>query len=682
MQFSFNNSLPLVYIFLFLAISIVVAFLYYRNTRTESPKTLLIILRSLFIFFLLLLFISPLLSYIKKEPQKLSPVILSDNSKSLITENRYRELNSYFLHNDNLRLINFEGSLADTSISSFSRNVTDVNNALENVLQSGSAGSVTIVSDGIFNYGTDPLLTARKLQCPVNYILVGDTAQKKDILVNDIYYNRTSFVESRTQIKVQIRSYGYSGTAEVSLFRENNLVEKKRITLDPAQINYEIEFFVTSQKEGFVKYRSEVSEQIGEITEKNNFKEFVIEYLDNKFNVVFIAGGPSSDVAFIKEEISSISNIKSEFYTQKNSNEFYEGGNINFEKKDAIVLIGYPTGISNPNLINNIKDNLNIGTSSLIFVESRNVDYEKLKQFGSFLPFETGLVSNTEEETGLNGVSKSNEYFNIDLSPLTSFSNIFRNRSIINASSNSSSYILSKSGMPALIINSSGTSGSAAFLFHGLYKWKLNPSANYKKNFFGELFLNTLKSVSKKNSQKDVEIFIDRNRLNYNELKLTAKLNGTVPVNDPKVNASIRLNDMAPENVTMNRVSANQFVYIKEINSDVSDIRVYAEITGAQKNYSDSLRIVTDNNYEFRETAASRSQLNELSANSGGMDMTGKTADEVSRIINDQSQKTGLNERPAEYYKRSELKFNAWYLSFMLLFLFIEWIIRKRSNLV
>ncbi len=693
MHFSFNEPLPVVYIVIFFVVSVLIAFFYYRNTKVEGSKYALIALRTFFIFFLLLLFISPLVSYLKKEPVEVLPVILTDNSKSELIESRYSLLNKdvSFLNRsypvEKLKHLNFDGNVSDTSLSAFNRNVSEINNAFESLLKEKDAvpGTVTIVSDGMFNHGKNALLTALKLQCPVNFILTGDTVQKKDVLISDIYFNRTSFVDSRTQVKIQLKSFGYSGNAEISLYLENNIIEKKSILLDPSKENYEAEFFITSSREGFIKYRAEVSLQPGEITVLNNSKEFVIGFLDNKFDVLFISGGPSSDLVFVKDEISRISNIRPQFFTQKSPGELYEGENINFEKKDAIILLGYPTAISDINLINSIRNILSEGMTSLIFMESRNIDYEKLKILSAFLPVDLSSSSNTEEETGLSGIGKVTEGFTADISQISGFNPVFRNRAYSNARSNSFTYITSKSGSPALVINNSSTSGNAAFLFHGLYKWKLNPSGNYRQNFFGELLLNTLKNIVKKDKQKGLEISVDEDRLNYNELKFIAKLDlKKINVNDPKVRAVIRIGNEVPENIVMNKKASDRFEYTRKFPEGINDFRIYAELEGGTARDNDSLRVVYDNNFEYRETKVDRSQLKELAINTGGSDLTGYIGEERLKVINDQQKKysEANRDKEVEYYKRNELKFNGYYLILMMLFLFSEWIIRKRKNLV
>ena len=662
MQFTFNNSLPFIYIVLFFIVSIAISFFYYKNARKDSPKILLITLRTLFIFFLLLLFLSPLISYLKKEDPKVTPVILTDNSKSLLIEDRYKMVNGYSNISNDIRTFNFDGEKPDTLLENYNKNLTSLTPAFDRLIKDrpSAPGSVTIISDGMLNSGNDLLISAEKTGCPVNYVLTGDTIQKKDILITEIYNNKTSYVDSKTHVRVSIHSYGYSGNAEVTLYNENNVIEKKSIPIDVSKENYEVEFFLISSKKGFAKYRAGISAIAGEITEKNNSKDFIIEFLENKFNVLFISGGPSSDLVFIKDEVKRISNINADYYTQKNSNEFYEGSNINFDKKDIIVLIGYPTAISNSTLINTINDHLKNGKTSLVFIESRNVDYEKLKALQSFTPFNVVSPSNSEEETGLNGITGSSSENKIDVSGISGFNNVFRNRTLVNVRTNSSSYIVTKSGFPALVINNASDAGSAAFLFHGLYKWKLNPASSYRQNFFGELFLNTIKNISKKNNSKDLEILIDQNRLLNNELVLKAKINGNVLINDPKLKAYISLNNSAPEIVQMNKLNGSMFEYSEKINYGINDIRIYAEVQGLESKYSDSLRALIDTDLEFRETAATRSKLKELALNTGGFDLTGKDMKEVIKIINDQSKIVSQKEKPEEFYKRDELKFNGY----------------------
>ena len=73
-----------------------------------------------------------------------------------------------------------------------------------------------------------------------------------------------------------------------------------------------------------IKYKIEIEPLEDEITKKNNFNDFFIKYLNNKFKVLVIAGGPSPDLGYVSEELKRIRNFETTFLTQKSADAYYE----------------------------------------------------------------------------------------------------------------------------------------------------------------------------------------------------------------------------------------------------------------------------------------------------------------------------------------------------------------------
>ena len=206
----------------------VLAYIYYKNTKAEGfNRKVFTILRFLSLFFILLLFSSPVISLLKNSFQDPVNVYLIDNSKSILIENRSEILkkaaednfsnpgsgnseNLYYLFSGNLMKeisIDEAAGISYDGIDNFETDLSGTFYLLNDRLVNKNLSSVTVISDGILNEGGNPLTAARTLNVPVNYFLTGDTVQKKDLSLKNLFFNKTAFIESNVPVIAELNSY-------------------------------------------------------------------------------------------------------------------------------------------------------------------------------------------------------------------------------------------------------------------------------------------------------------------------------------------------------------------------------------------------------------------------------------------------------------------------------------------
>ncbi|HLT23786.1 MAG TPA: hypothetical protein VK004_01555, partial [Ignavibacteria bacterium] len=359
MDFFIKTEYNIIFFAIIIIVSVLIALYYYRKSSVQGGiKIFLTITRGLTIFFILLLLSSPVISFISLINIEPVNIFLIDNSKSLQIENRYLITDS--IHKN--ILTDTENDISENRFFLFSRTAgeeagdsitffetdntaTNLTSALietEKRFSAGNISSINIISDGIINEGGNPVFTARTMNAPVNYILIGDTAQKNDLVVKNVFYNKSAFIESSVPIKAEINSFNYNTTVTVNLYEEDKILTSQQVVVNTGQIIYNVDFSVTSLTAGVKKYKIEIIPLGDEITEKNNYEEFFIKFVDNSFKVLVLSGGPSSDYAFIKEEISKIQNFETTFLTQKGVNSYYEGSVPDLNQFRVFILVGYP----------------------------------------------------------------------------------------------------------------------------------------------------------------------------------------------------------------------------------------------------------------------------------------------------------------------------------------------------
>jgi len=704
MNFSFSAEYGFVYAAIMLIVAGAVSYFYYKKTILKEPqKKFLTALRALSVFFIFILLLSPVMSFISNISPSPKNIFLIDNSESLLIENRNNLLKKivtdeikgigagnsedlYFLFSgdlikeisaDELNGITYEG------INNFETDLSSPVSTLQEKLSAANISTVNIVSDGMINEGGNPLKFARSMNVPFNYYLTGDTIQKNDVSIKNLYYNKTAFAESTVPVKVQIASYNYNTNVNVSLYEEDKLIDTKTVAVNERDNLYDVSFNVFSAEDKIVKYRIESEPLENEITLKNNFREFFIKFTDNKFKVLVISGGPSADNAFITEELKQVRNFETTVLTQKSGGEFYEGGFPDINIFDTFILIGYPTAVSDQSILNRISAEIENKNSSLIFFAGRNTDYSKLMSIEDKLSFKISSSSDNEELTGLSSViSTDNEIFtSLDqLRSVSSMPDIFKTSSIFSSNPSADVFLLTtKNSIPALIIENTKSKKSAAFLAYGFYKWRLNKNNKGSDDLFRNILSNIIIAITDKEAQKHFSIETTKSVYSkYEDVKFNASiLNHEVNGNE-KILVKISGNGIDKE-TDLIRLNDNQ--YSGKIN--IPEDGNYEYTAGL---YDDNVLVenilgrfsVGENNFEFSETRADNSVLKILSLETGGQNLTGKSKSEIDDILTEMN---GKSEYEFKTARNLELNVNPYYLALLIFLLCLEWFLRKRNNL-
>lgn len=690
----FSSTYSPLFLALFLIISAGASFFFYRNTLvSNSKKYFLIALKTLGIFLLLALFIEPALSSLVDPQSGRLDVILIDNSRSNTFSGKEQQIKSLaagkdlfafgrkvFLFSNKLQYIESADSI------NFNGFETDLSGALRELRTSFPGrdfNSVTVISDGIFTSGGNPLYESKTFQAPFLTISVGDTVQQNDIVVRSVTANEKAFTNIPVKIKTAVNSYGFnSGTVEVNLLREGQVISTKQAALNGSSL-YDIDFDVTENNPGKIKYSIEAKGLQGELTYKNNSNDFYITFIDNKVNILVVSGGPSYDDAFITGVLKRINNYSITFRTVKSPGEFYEGGIDDriFPELSALLLINFPASQTASNIAGSIAEKVKTFNIPVIFLAGKNSDYSKLQAFEESLPFSISRPNSGESLFSMQVVASEDNPLS-KLTEINSTAQIFRNVSGIIPKPGTITLATDKySGEPVLMTRTSGDLKSTAFLGYGLWRWKLNSSSNAEKTL--EKFLLELINITLQKEKKTrFKVFPEKDIFDYSEkVVISAEVfdENFLPTRNAVVNGKI-LNKDGTKAADL-KFSANDNKYSAVITPLAFGdyyIEADAELNGSYY-AKDNSRFSSDTLCtEFLETRTNSSALNELALNTGGKILTGESDinGEINNIVNSQS-------NPSHLLKTVKFNLweNIWVLGLIVLLFSVEWAVRKRSNI-
>lgn len=696
----FFSNLPLFVSIIPLIVSILVSYYFYRNSvLTGFRKFMLITIKSLGIFLLLELFIEPsLFSELRSEKVGRNIVLVDDSrSNELSSANisrkeqikRLLKERSNFRNNDWLyyfssgNVKHFKTDEVDTA--SFSGCKTDLNEALFGIrtqFPESEFSSLTVVSDGCFNSGGNPLYKLKEFNCPVNTIAIGDSIQKKDLVIEKVLYNEKAFTNSRNVINVYFSAFGF-GKQQVllTLEREGQTIESKNIVLNGENSDYQSQFTVTESKRGFVKYRVKIDNKPGEVTYRNNTFDFLIRYIDDRVNVLYISSGPGYDNSFVLEILKRVGNYSITTRVQKNQSDFFEGP-IDFNKfgdVSIVFLVGYPSDKINTSVYENLVTKIQQFKTPVLFIAQRNSDLGKLESLNDNIPFSASKSGSSEKLCGLR--STKSETTPENLPSVENLPQIFRNTGNITLKPGAVALIVDREkGEPILITQQNKNMNSAAFLAYGLWKWQLNDKTDNEKTA-QDLIVHMVNQTVSRDKNVKIEIKPLKNVFDYTE---PVEINSNIfdenhdAIGNAKVECDLIKNGTQVRS-NIEFVKSNDYYSLKLPEMPVGDYIVNVRAYLDNNLYaSGSSRFIVDTlNTEFLTSKSNFDNLRSLSLNTGGsfyklLDMNDET-------------KLNLNTKELNKEIRSTLIDNLWenkyYLIVIILIFSVEWFLRKRNNI-
>ena len=387
---------------------------YYRRTLPPISKALrifLAVLRMLVLVLVILLMFHPVLRIIRHFTQKPDVAVLVDTSRSLtikdgqeprfVVEKKVLQ-NSVFkklARKSRLHYFQFwDGArpLAPGRLDSlhYDHDGTDITKSLLDVrkaLLEGYFSAAILVTDGMYNVGENPIFLAHKYGVPIFTVGIGDSTEKKDILIERLVTNTIVYAKNKVPVDVVIGQNGFDGKrVRVLLKQGGRRLDSKTVTLGASGQEQTVRLSFTPRQQGFQKYEVVIPAQKGEFTAVNNRRSFYVKVLKSKLKVLILAGGPSTDVKFIRRILQDDENVEPTVVAQRKQGGVYvvpAKTRWQAEKFDAFFLVGFPRWPLTGTLERFVREKILKPRASLLFVEGENLNLSGLRLLQPLLPF-------------------------------------------------------------------------------------------------------------------------------------------------------------------------------------------------------------------------------------------------------------------------------------------------------
>ncbi len=661
-------------------------YFYPKQTFNKKQKTLLFCLRATGIFLLLFLLLSPIVRKKTNIREKPIIVIAQDNSASII-----KTKDSLFFRNDyinsltslskslekkfKVKLYSFGSQTKETSSFDFKDYHTDIADFLTQIQDeyfNQNLSAIVIASDGINNFGKNPLNTLDKTPCPIHTIALGDTNQRKDLSITSLRYNEISYTEDICPLEITIKAQKSKGEkANISLSHKGKTLFHKEIIIDQEDFSIDLTTTFSSLEPGIQPYTVSITTLKDEINKENNKRDFFVKILDTRKNIAFLTAGAHPDVSAIKQSVNknknynliNVSNLK-ELQQQNelnlviahqlpNDNASYEILKQLQEKHVPILyIIGKRT---NFNLFNQLNNDLKINA------------YNKSSQTPSLARFnkDFSLFSLNEETVDILK----------NLPPLTTPLARYDISQGLQTLAYQTHNTL-KTEFPLITFNNNAENKSAIICGEDIWKWRLrNYLHNNSTQEVDELIQKTIQYLV---SDKDKSTFKIKHESIYNQtqdIRLEAEVYNQsyqlVNTSDVKINLKNENGDIY--DYTFSKTSNAYTLEIAELNPGKYNFTATTNFGAV--NYTDKGSfIVSANELEAIDLVAKHDLLYTLSVKTNGQLLYPSQMQELEKIIENQEDAKPIIHQIEEDKK---LINSIWYWLMIILCFSSEWFLRK-----
>jgi hypothetical protein len=396
-------------------LAVALAVLTYRHTFPplgRRRKAFLLGLRTVALFALFLVLSEPIMTIAKSYVKQPVIALLADISRSmnlggdqtkrmdqlhsLLKSDVFDDLSSRaelqtFGFADSVIPIDLKGQFPDSL-----GQATSMGDALEWVrqkLKDRNLTGVLILSDGANNLGDDPVRVARSVKFPIYTCGVGEYTPPRDVRIERIAYNDVGYVEDEITVGVDVSQVGFDQVKiPVSIKEDKKSLTQKNLTLGGSGATHTVDLTIIPKEAGLHRYDLTIPVLEGETVKENNSRSFTIKVLKSKIKILLVTGSLNWEYTFLKRTLETDRNIELETLIYGRNRRSIRGrfpqGESELGAFDILIFVD-PPGFILKDHRKQIEDFVfKQGGSALFLLGKEFMDTHGFVEISSLLPFD------------------------------------------------------------------------------------------------------------------------------------------------------------------------------------------------------------------------------------------------------------------------------------------------------
>ena len=668
------------------------AFLLYYKEKilfdiSKYLKVILFTFRFLAVSVLAFLLLDPLLKSWNKTVEKPILILAHDNSTSVLSnsdslyyQTKYKEEIENFKkglsEKFDVKQLLFGADVREENVITFEDKRTDISELIreiENRYANRNIGALVIASDGIYNKGTNPIYQPYKFKAPIYTIGLGDTTNKKDIILSKVYYNKLAYLGNTFPLEILSEVNKCKGCSyQLSIKKNGQQLFYKKITSDNEHFFNTTQVQLEAREKGLQRYSIILSRVEGEVTYENNQQDIFIDVLDSRQKIVLLAASPNPDIAAIKSAIAQNKNYEIESFLV---NDFKK----NLKEYSLVIFYQLPDLSGNGSSLIEVAQKLQVPS---LFFAGLNVSYAQFNklQIGVNVNALPGKFNEIQAIKNKNfTLFSGNESFNKVYAELPALYTPFGNVKYSNAFT---PLFFQKIGMveteePLALFNAQSEPKTGVIIAEGWWRWRLANYARYQNHdAFNEWIQKSVQFLSANQDKSKFRVFTKKLFDENEPIEIEAELyNDAFELfNEPEI--TINIFDSNKKRYPFTFVKTSNAYRLNAGYLPVGDYTYEANVKYSDKilkqsgSFSISAIVI-----EQLQTKANHQLLNSISEKHGGKLFL---PDQLSALKDELLQREDLLPIAYSEQKLNELINLKWIFFIILMLLSIEWFLRKR----
>ncbi len=683
-------------LFCLLAGGIYAAILYYKNDFIQNPSVQqkrifwgLAVFRFVSVAIITFFLLSPFIRSRFTDVQKPEIIILQDVSQSVVntfkTENdsaKYisdlKKLMDNFSENYSVKLYPFSNKILENDSLQFTGKSTDISNAVNqitNLYSNQNVGAVILASDGIYNQGANPVYNLSGIKYPVYTVAMGDTVPKKDLKTEKVYHNQIVYLGDKFKIAVDASATGYNNitsTLSVTDVSAGKKLHSEEITFGKESLQSK-EFILEATKAGVQHFRVQLNVVEGEYSTANNVKDFFVEVLDSRQQILILVAAPHPDIAALRQAVENNKNY------QVTVKFLSDALSLNYSDYNVVILHQIPTANGMPQ---NLSDLLTKSKTSLWYIAGSQSNIAQLNKMQNAVQI-SGSNQSFNDVTA--SVAADFPLYNITdkisaniakMPPLATPFGQYKTPPTAKVLLHQKIGAV-KTEYPLLAFDESGGQKIATLVGEGLFRWRLYDFQHNKNHEFSNQFIQqVIQYLSVKEDKRPFKVSLAKNIFNENEpVVFEAELynQSYELINQPEVKLNLKNEEGTDFDYTFAR-SGNGY-RLETGNLPTGNYNYTASAKVGDKPHTASGKFtVAPLQLELLNPVANHQLLHQISSETGGQLFYYNELHELEKTIADNQ-----NIKPVLYdtFKTDSLINLKWIFFLIIALLSIEWFVRK-----
>ncbi len=694
MNFQLVTEAPSWMLILCLLAGFAYALVLYRKETTFSGVATWVtwtmaILRFFAVTFLCVLLLSPLVKTLFRQVERPLIVFLQDQSQSITSVTDSQVVKKDYLESLNalkkdlesdfdVRVFGIGEHVKESPEIDFKDKISDLSEPVDELksrFTGRNLGAIILSSDGIFNKGTNPLYTYSGLRVPVYTIGMGDTTVRKDLIISRVNHNKTAFSGNTFPVEITLDARQCNGQEILlTILKGNDPVLTKPITITSNRYNMLFPLFLEAGAKGMSHYVVKVSKLDGEISHINNQRDFFIETIDSRQQVLVIANSPHPDIAVLKSLLESNPNYQVKTIL---ANEF-DGKTDDINLAILHQLPSITQGASE------IIQKLQKEKIPVLYILGAQTSTGALNKLGTGVSIEEQNGNNTEimaepatdfpyftmEEEHLRRIRS----FPPLVSPFGDYSIVGPVQVLLYQRIGSV-----KTDMPLLLFNEQNEQKTAVLAGEGIWKWKLREYSDFNSSEgVTALLTKTIQYLATTEKKKPFRVFFKNSYSENEPVIMDAEFynESGEPVNTNEATITILDENSNKYPFTFSRTGKAYTLQAGYL--PVGSYSFTASTVAGNKSHIETGNFTVNAlQAELTETIANHQLLNALSEKTGGRFFLPASIRNLATAIKERD-----DIRPVSFTQKKldEVINLKWVFALLLFILSIEWFMRKRNG--